>query len=171
VPCELPRRALLTGAGALAAAALTGCTGAGREDREELRAEAERAERSPAARRLRRATERDSAALLAHYDAVLTAHPALRGALAELRETVAAQLTVLRAESGRPAGGAAGPKAPGEIDADAGAAVAALAAAERETADGRLAALAQAPPELARLLASLAAAGTTQEYLLTEVAR
>lgn len=43
-----------------------------------------------------------------------------------------------------------------------------LAAAERRTADARAAALVSAPPELARLLASVAAAGAAHAYLLTE---
>lgn len=44
----------------------------------------------------------------------------------------------------------------------------ALAAAERRAADAHAEALVHAPPELARLLASLAAAGAAHAYLLTE---
>ncbi|WP_405794212.1 hypothetical protein [Streptomyces sp. NBC_01506] len=54
------------------------------------------------------------------------------------------------------------------VPADPGAAVKALAAAERRTADAHADALVHAPPELARLLASLAAAGAAHAYLLTE---
>jgi hypothetical protein len=47
--------------------------------------------------------------------------------------------------------------------------VAALVQAERRTAERRQQALADTTPELARLLASLAAAGSVQAYLLSEV--
>ncbi|MGC3005518.1 hypothetical protein ACPF8X_45800, partial [Streptomyces sp. G35A] len=47
-------------------------------------------------------------------------------------------------------------------------ALAELAAAEREIADRRTRALLDAPGELARLLASVAAAGAAHVYLLTE---
>ncbi|MGW2900094.1 hypothetical protein ACWDAO_37285, partial [Streptomyces sp. NPDC001212] len=47
-------------------------------------------------------------------------------------------------------------------------ALAGLAAAERSLSDRRTAALLQAPGELARLLASVAAAGAAHAYLLTE---
>ena len=43
-----------------------------------------------------------------------------------------------------------------------------LAAAERSLSDRRTAALLRAPGELARLLASVAAAGAAHVYLLTE---
>ncbi|MGK5641747.1 hypothetical protein ACSNOK_26005, partial [Streptomyces sp. URMC 126] len=58
------------------------------------------------------------------------------------------------------------PGAPPAVPDDPDEALAALAAAERRTADGRGAALADAPPELARLLASVAAAGAAHAYLL-----
>ncbi|MEV0925643.1 hypothetical protein AB0I99_11020 [Streptomyces spongiicola] len=71
----------------------------------------------------------------------------------------------------RPA--ASSPAAPAvpPVPADAGAAVRELAAAERRTADGHAAALSAAPPEYARLLASVAAAGAVHAYLLTEGSR
>jgi hypothetical protein len=47
-------------------------------------------------------------------------------------------------------------------------ALAGLAAAERELADRRAKALGGVPGELARLLASVAAAGAAHVYLLTE---
>ncbi|WP_324618392.1 hypothetical protein [Streptomyces sp. RTd22] len=47
-------------------------------------------------------------------------------------------------------------------------ALGALAQAERHTADSRTTALVAAPPELARLLASVAAAGAAHVYLLTQ---
>ncbi|MEV5380867.1 hypothetical protein AB0L26_33645 [Streptomyces nondiastaticus] len=49
---------------------------------------------------------------------------------------------------------------------DEKAALAALADAERRTADSRTKDLASASPELARLLASVAAAGAAHAYLL-----
>ncbi|MCZ0993147.1 hypothetical protein O1L44_08540 [Streptomyces noursei] len=54
------------------------------------------------------------------------------------------------------------------MPADERSARAALADAERTLADSRTAALVTAPPELARLLASVAAAGAAHAYLLTE---
>lgn len=171
MPSELPRRTLLTGAGALAAAALTGCTGGGPGAAEEAREHAERAERSPAALRLRRRAARDSAALLERYDAVAAAHPHLAESLAPLRAAVAAQLAAVREDgtdtppADAPPADAAGPPAAAD-GGGARAALDSLAAAERTVADGRLAALADAPPELARLLASMAAAGAVQERLL-----
>ncbi|MFD3524891.1 hypothetical protein [Streptomyces sp. NPDC058653] len=54
------------------------------------------------------------------------------------------------------------------VSADPVTAVKALAAAERRAADAHAEALVHAPPELARLLASLAAAGAAHAYLLTE---
>ncbi|GAB1327231.1 hypothetical protein [Streptomyces sennicomposti] len=60
--------------------------------------------------------------------------------------------------------GAASPAVPA-TPADA---LAALAAAERSLADARAAALLDVPGELARLLASVAAAGAAHAYLLTE---
>ncbi|MEV0965475.1 hypothetical protein AB0J25_23330 [Streptomyces sp. NPDC049910] len=71
----------------------------------------------------------------------------------------------------RPA--ASSPTAPAAppVPADAGAAVRELATAERRTADGHTAALSAAPPEYARLLASVAAAGAVHAYLLTEGSR
>jgi hypothetical protein len=55
----------------------------------------------------------------------------------------------------------------GTVPADAGVAVAELAAVVRRTADAHAAALLTAPPEYARLLASVAAAGAAHAYLLT----
>lgn len=62
--------------------------------------------------------------------------------------------------------GASGP-AP-SVPAEPGAAIKALAAAERRTSEAHADALVHAPPELARLLASLAAASAGHAYLLTE---
>ncbi|ROQ34697.1 hypothetical protein EDD98_3745 [Streptomyces sp. PanSC19] len=60
---------------------------------------------------------------------------------------------------------------PVRVAADPRAALRELAAAERAASDGHSAALLTAPPEYARLLASVAAAGAAHAYLLTEGAR
>jgi hypothetical protein len=160
---EPPRRALLAGWGALGLGlggiTLTGCTGT-----ESPRQATEPAEHDVTARRLRRRTARDSAALLARYDATVEAHPELAGTLAPLRTTVTAHLTVLAADT--PTGDTTSgdtPAVPPEPDDALGT----LADAERHTAGVRSRALTGAPPELARLLASMAAAGSAQAYLLT----
>ncbi|AQU66261.1 hypothetical protein BBN63_08355 [Streptomyces niveus] len=64
-------------------------------------------------------------------------------------------------------GDAASGPAP-SVPADPGAAIRELAAAERRASDAHADALVHAPPELARLLASLAAADAAHAYLLTE---
>jgi hypothetical protein len=119
---------------------------------------------------MRRRAARDSTALLARYEATAEAHPALRTTLAPFREVVAAHLTAL-ADGGRAGsaagGGGGGGAAPG-VPEDESEAIAALIDAERQTAQQRHRALEEAPPELARLLASMAAAGSAQAYLLSE---
>ncbi|MFJ9739833.1 hypothetical protein [Streptomyces sp. NPDC101166] len=73
--------------------------------------------------------------------------------------------------SGAAAGGRSAPPASPAVPANEKDALAALAAAERTLADDRVAALAGLPGELARLLASVAAAGAAHAYLLTEGTR
>ncbi|MEV6962368.1 hypothetical protein AB0M97_24910 [Streptomyces sp. NPDC051207] len=71
--------------------------------------------------------------------------------------------------SGRPSGVPSGSGAPGVVvPGDEKDALAGLAAAERALAERRSGALLDAPGELARLLASVAAAGAAHVYLLTE---
>ncbi|WP_062206059.1 hypothetical protein [Streptomyces sp. NBRC 109706] len=113
---------------------------------------------------LRRRTARRSTALVSRYDATAEAHPALAEALAPFRDVAVAHL---RALSDGSATGPAG--APPEVPAEPADAVGALIEDERRTSDERLAALDEAPPELARLLASLAAAGAAQAQLLEGV--
>ncbi|MEV6316463.1 hypothetical protein [Streptomyces sp. NPDC051776] len=161
------RRSLLAGAlGATAAAAvLSGCSDSG--------SAAERAERTDKALRLRDRGAADSKALLARYDATVRAHPPLAPRLVPLRAEVARHADALltpRSGSASPSASASRedrPRAP-EISSDEGEALAALAEAERRTADARTAALMGAPPELARLLASIAASGAGHAYLLTK---
>ncbi|WP_311614483.1 hypothetical protein [Streptomyces johnsoniae] len=156
VSTGVPRRALL--ASCLLAGALTGCTssgGAGAGGRA-----------AAGAAGLRRRAARASTGLLARYDATAAAHPALAGPLTPFRDIVAAHLSALtEADTGGAGPEGAAPEVPGE----ASRAVSELATAERQAADERMGALAEAPPELARLLAALAAAGAVSAHLLNEV--
>lgn len=172
------RRALLTAGAAGTAAALAGCTSSG-DTRPEPPSAAERAARAEAALRSRSAAT--GRALLGRYDTVLTAHPSLAGRLAPLRASVAAHVKAL-GEGGTPPAPAPGPSAPAKasptttpapaaVPADPAVALTELAAAERATADRHTAALLTAPPEYARLLASVAAACAAHAYLLTEGGR
>lgn len=163
---------LAGGAGAL----LSACSSASSGD-------PDAAERSPGAARLRERAARDTAALLERYDATLAAHTALTARLRPLRAEVARHAEAFAAPGAKspsasaPASAStsasaspspAAPAARVEVPEEEKAALAALADAERRTADARTAALGSAPPELARLLASVAAAGAAHAYLLTE---
>jgi hypothetical protein len=130
--------------------------------------------------------------LLARYDATADAHPALAERLRPLRAEVARHAEAFggpgrpgaapRSSSGaaspsRTGGNPAGDAARREEPADAPApgvpvgeqdALAALAEAERRTTEVRTKTLTGAAPELARLLASVAAAGAAHAYLLAE---
>ncbi|WP_369193445.1 hypothetical protein [Streptomyces djakartensis] len=164
------RRSLL--AAAPAAFALAGCT-AGSGDGTGVGDGTTAAERTARAR-----AARDSEELAARYDAVITARPALAQRLRPLREETVRHARAFgggrgaspSASPASPSASAAtaspspGPEVPGS-DEDA---LAALATAERELADRRAKALLGVPGELARLLASVAAAGAGHVYLLTE---
>jgi hypothetical protein len=115
----------------------------------------------------------DSETLLRHYDAVLTAHPALAPRLDPLRAEVVRHTTAFGGTGSTPSGTAtASPSASATaVPATASDALAGLAAAERALADRRAKALLDLPGELARLLASVAAAGAAHAYLLTEDAK
>ncbi|MFI9243304.1 hypothetical protein ACIGXF_12020 [Streptomyces sp. NPDC053086] len=149
------RRSLL--ASAAGAALLAGCS-AGPDSGEDG---------PSAATRARARAARDSRGLLARYDAVLAAHPGLADRLRPLRAQVAAHATAFEegATATAATSAAATPVPAAEKDAVAG-----LAAAERALADRRAKDLLAVPGELARLLASVAAAGAAHAYLLTEVA-
>ncbi|WP_030871764.1 hypothetical protein [Streptomyces sp. NRRL S-37] len=159
------RRSLL--AAAPAALLVAGCS-AGSED-----AGASGGSRPSAADRARARAARDSRELAERYDAVVAAHPKLAERLRPLRAEV-----VRHAEAfgGTPESSPSpSPSGPGSPSASAPAvpakekdALAGLAAAERELAGRRAKALLDAPGELARLLASVAAAGAAHVYLLTE---
>ncbi|MER7478418.1 hypothetical protein ABTX60_12285 [Streptomyces sp. NPDC126510] len=156
-----PRRRSLF-AVAPAALALTGCTGGD--------SGGPAADGTAAADRARARAARDSAELVERYDAVIAARPGLAGRLRPLREEVVRHTQAFG--GGRKASPSVSPSAspspsaavPGN-DKDA---LAGLAAAERELADRRVKALGGVPGELARLLASAAAAGAAHVYLLTE---
>ncbi|MER5532254.1 hypothetical protein [Streptomyces mirabilis] len=137
---------------------------------------------SPSAADIARArAARDSESLAARYAAVITAHPPLTARLKPLRAEV------VRHAQAFGGSGAAGsrPSASGSPSASASAhpspsptvpaqekdALADLATAERTLADQRTKALLTVPGELARLLASVAAAGAAHAFLLTEGAK
>ncbi|MEK8145043.1 ferritin-like domain-containing protein [Streptomyces sp. M10(2022)] len=110
-------------------------------------------------RTLRAAAARTSASLLAHYDRTVTAHPAAAAGLAPLRSAVQQHAKALSAGA-KPAGPSDPVKQPGPAPApaDAQAALKELASEERRVAGLHAKSLLDAEPELARLLASIAAA-------------
>jgi hypothetical protein len=116
---------------------------------------------------------RDSAALLARYDAALAAHPALAGRLGPLRAEVARHVGAfggtavppVTAPTAAPAAGPSPAPAANPATTPAGT-LTDLAGAERALADQRAKALLTVPGDLARLLASVAAAGAGHVVLL-----
>ncbi|GGW81921.1 lipoprotein [Streptomyces lucensis JCM 4490] len=158
-----PRRRTLL-ASAAGAALLTGCSadpGSGGDSGPSV------------TERARARAARDSAGLLDRYDAVLAAHPALAERLRPLRAEVAAHV---RAFGGGRAAGSSSPTASSSsaapaVPAGEKEALASLATAERTLADRRAKALLEVPGELARTLASVAAAGAAHAYLLAEGAK
>ncbi|MER6407615.1 hypothetical protein ABZ918_27430 [Streptomyces viridosporus] len=164
------RRSLL--AVAPAALLVAGCSA------ESERPDSTGGSRPSAADRVRARAARDSRELAGRYDAVIAAHPKLARRLAPLRAETARHTEAFggaTAASPTPSGTAPSASAPASASAWSAAvpagekeALAQLAAAEREVADRRTRALVDAPGELARLLASVAAAGAAHVYLLTE---
>jgi hypothetical protein len=122
--------------------------------------------------RARARAAQDSAGLLERYDAVLAAHPALAERLRPLRAEVAAHAKAFggaaATKSPSPAASTASPSVVPATEKDA---LAGLATAERTLADRRAKALLDVPGELARLMASVAAAGAAHAYLLREGAK
>ncbi|GGS57784.1 hypothetical protein [Streptomyces badius] len=173
------RRGALTATGALAlGAVLTGCGGddEGAGGKKPAHSGA-RPSTAKAEKAVREKAVRDGAVLLAQYDLVAEAHPATAAGLVPLRAAVAEHGKALapprvEGEPGKsaPQGDEAPPAPPGPVSADPKAAVRELAVAERRRADGYGEALLSAGPELARLLASVAAAAAAHAYLLTELA-
>ncbi|MET7861579.1 hypothetical protein ABZS81_31160 [Streptomyces sp. NPDC005318] len=161
------RRGALTATGAIAlGAALSGC---GNGDGADVPAGAPVAEARAAAAQventLRTTAARTSRGLLDRYEQTIQAHPSAGTGLAPLRDAVRAHTTAL-SQGGGEALASTRPAA-----TDVRTAVRELAATERRTADAHTAMLLKAPPELARLLASIAAAGAAHAYLLTELAK
>ncbi|MEV5317786.1 hypothetical protein AB0K92_08975 [Streptomyces sp. NPDC052687] len=168
-----PRRRTLL-ASAAGVALLSGCS-AGPED-----SDGGRGGSPAAADRARARAARDSERLAERYDAVLAAHPGLTETLAPLRAEVVRHRKAFEegiAPSASPSAPSSSPSpsvsasASVSVPGDEKAALAELAAAERALADRRGKALMDVPGELARLLASVAAAGAAHAYLLTEAGR
>ncbi|MFH9675550.1 hypothetical protein ACH4L5_25205 [Streptomyces sp. NPDC017405] len=153
------RRSLL--ASAAGAALLAGCSAGPDGD-----------DGPSAVARARARAARDSRELLGRYDAVLAAHPGLADRLRPLRAQVAAHAAAFEegtTVTASPTASASASTTP--VPAAGKDAVAGLAAAERALSDRRAKDLLEAPGELARLLASVAAAGAAHAYLLTEGVR
>ncbi|MFD5298418.1 hypothetical protein ACFWJU_24805 [Streptomyces mutabilis] len=166
LPSGPRRRSLL--ASAAGAALLVGCSGGSDSG--------DRGGELSASKRARARAARDSESLAGRYAAVIAAHPGLAERLRPLREEVvrhAEAFGAVRAASPDASPSvsarAAGPEdGVGAVPASEKDALALLAAAERELTERRTGALAGVPGELARLLASVAAAGAAHVYLLTE---
>ncbi|MFF5522053.1 hypothetical protein [Streptomyces coeruleorubidus] len=160
-----PRRRSLLAVGP-AALALAGCTagGDGTGGPEDGPSAADRRARARAAR--------DSEGLVERYDAVIAAHPGLAELLRPLRAEAVRHAQAFGGGPGRkaspsPSSSSAAPSA-AAVPADDKDALVSLAVAERELAERRAKALLDMPGELARLLASVAAAGAAHVYLLME---
>ncbi|MET7476771.1 hypothetical protein ABZT17_20690 [Streptomyces sp. NPDC005648] len=172
-----PRRRTLF-ASVAGAALLVGCSGGSGESEESSAG-------SPSvAERVRTRAARDSVGLVERYDAVIAAHPSVAERVRALRAEVVRHAeafggTVGKGGATASASSSASPSAsPSDRPSPSPSAPATerdalveLATAERALADRRTAALVEVPGELARLLASVAAAGAVHAYLLTEGAR
>ncbi|MFD7438954.1 hypothetical protein [Streptomyces sp. NPDC059861] len=159
-----PRRRTLL-ASAAGVALLTGCSG-GPDGSDTTGG-------SPsAATRARARAARDSDGLVTRYDAVIAAHPGLAKRLLPLRNAAVRHaeafggVTAQASPTATASGGTRNVSL--KVPDTERAALAELAAAERALADRRAKALLGVPGELARLLASVAAAGAAHAYLLTE---
>ncbi|MGW4550449.1 hypothetical protein ACWEN4_29530 [Streptomyces violaceorubidus] len=175
-PASAPRRRSLL-ASAAGAALLVGCTGGS--------GSGDPGAGPSAAERARARAARDSEELAARYAAVVAAHPGLAERLGPLREEVVRHAEAFGgARAGSPTASATGTASAaspsvsaraagpgdgsGDVPADEKDALALLVRAERNLADRRARALLEVPGELARLLASVAAAGAAHVFLLTE---
>jgi hypothetical protein len=124
--------------------------------------------------RVRVRAARDSRGIVERYDAVLAAHPMLAERVGPLRAEAVRHVEAFgeKVTTASPtASGSASPSPSATVPTTEKDALAQLAAAERALADRRAQALVDVPGELARLLASVAAAGAAHAYLLTEGAR
>ncbi|MFJ9007370.1 hypothetical protein [Streptomyces canus] len=115
---------------------------------------------------------RDSRGIVERYDAVLAAHPALAERVGPLRAEAVRHVEAFGETAAKssptPTASKASPSPSVTVPATEKDALAQLAAAERALADRRAKALLDVPGELARLLASVAAAGAAHAYLLME---
>ncbi|MFF2331248.1 MULTISPECIES: hypothetical protein [unclassified Streptomyces] len=164
------RRSAFTATGALAiGAVLAGCgdgSGGGEDSaRTGTATAAEQASAARTERTLRASAARTSRDLLARYEHVVRTYPATAAGLSPLRDAVRAHVEALAPDDRRTLVFSR------TRATDAAGAVKELAEVARRTTDAHTAALLKAPPELARLLASIAAAGAAQAYLLTELAK
>ncbi|MEU9202475.1 hypothetical protein [Streptomyces sp. NPDC048332] len=168
------RRGALTATGAIAmGAVLAGCGSGGDDEsagrkgsaRAGARTAADRSSAERAETSLRAQARSVSASLFAQYETVVRTHPATAAGLTPLRDAVRAHLTALGP------GDSLGLVRTRPGTGDARAAVRELAAAERRASVSHTQALMKAPPELARLLASVAAAASAHAHLLTELAK
>ncbi|MEU0944672.1 hypothetical protein ABZ379_18010 [Streptomyces canus] len=168
VPSGPRRRSLL--ASVAGGALLVGCSD-GTGDSEEGTAG------SPSVvERARVRAARDSRGIVERYDAVLAAHPTLAERVGPLRAEAVRHVEAFGEKVTTASPTASGSTSPSPspsatVPATEKDALAQLAAAERALADRRAEALLDVPGELARLLASVAAAGAAHAYLLTEGAR
>ncbi|MFI6439494.1 hypothetical protein [Streptomyces sp. NPDC050759] len=123
--------------------------------------------------RARARAARDSRGIVERYDAVLAAHPALAERVGPLRAEAVRHAEAFgeTVTTSSPTASPSSPAPPVTVPATEKDALAQLAAAERALADRRAKALLDVPGELARLLASVAAAGAAHAYLLTEGTR
>ncbi|MFB7934703.1 hypothetical protein ACFC4C_36935 [Streptomyces sp. NPDC056039] len=164
-----PRRRSLLAVGP-AALALAGCTAGGEDSGDPGDGP------SAADRRARARAARDSEELAERYDAVIAARPELAERLRPLRGEVVRHARAFdgnRKASPSPsvsssASSASSSPSAAAVPGNDRDALAVLAAAERDLADRRAKALVGVDGELARLLASVAAAGAAHVYLLTE---
>ncbi|RPF45160.1 hypothetical protein EDD96_1712 [Streptomyces sp. Ag109_G2-6] len=170
------RRSVLAGAAVAAAgsALVTGCSGGGHPAGADQTVSLER--------RMREGAVRDSERLLERYDATAAVHPDLAERLTPLRAAVAAHAKALALTTPKAGPAPSRPASPSpsasptpsvptagraEVPAKPAEALSALADAERSLSEARTIALAGAPGELARMLASVAACGAVHAYLLT----
>ncbi|WP_354640514.1 ferritin-like domain-containing protein [Kitasatospora camelliae] len=165
-----PTRRTLPAVGALTGVLLllTACSGGSGHD------DGNRRQVEDTDRQLRARAVAATDVLLAGYDAVIAGPGAAKAeVLGDLRDEVAEHRAALA--EGLPGDSPAAPSgtaatASSTAPADPPASVAALAAAERETAGARLADLDAASPELARLLAAVSASDAVHAALLGDTA-
>lgn len=169
-----PRRRTLL-ASAAGAALLVGCTA-------EPDPTATSSGSPSVADRTRARAARDSTGLVRQYDTVIAAFPVLAQRLSELRAEVVRHAeafgggapTSTPTPTPTPTSVSPSPSPSPSVSAAPASeqdALAGLAAIERTLVDRRTKALLEVPGELARLLASVAAAGAAHVYLLTEGAK